>query len=459
MNLTETLLKPESKTLEFKRNLSSPNGFLRTIVAFANTAGGTVVIGVEDGTHHVCGITNALAMEERVASLISDSIAPHLLPDIEILNFRNEQLLAVEVYPSPGRPHFLKSAGPKAGVLVRVGSTNRHADAELIAELRRYARGEAFDEQPLPDLNSEAIDFRVASEYFAEHLAKHLAKPRKLKKSDLKNLRLVTSHQRRTVPTVGGVLLFGRDRLDHFPDAWIQAGRFAGANKAKIIDHRELKMPLIEAISTAVDFVEKHTMRGVEIGPVRSSTRWTLPPMALREAIINAVVHTDYSQCGAPIRVSIFNDRLEVENPGLLPPGLTLDDLPQGVSKLRNRVIGRIFHELGLVEQWGSGIQRMISACRDAGLPPPVWEEVGIRLRVTFSTHREAAVSIDGKDKAILSTLDDAGLSTSEIATEISLSPRATRTRLLGLIDRGMVREIGTGVNDPKRRYFKVDDE
>ena len=83
--------------------------------------------------------------------------------------------------------------------------------------------------------------------------------------------------------------------------------------------------------------------------------------------MVNAVAHADYSQHGAPIRIAVFDDRLEVENPGLLPFGLTLEDLPRGVSKLRNRVIGRVFHELALVEHWGSGAQRMIATCREAG--------------------------------------------------------------------------------------------
>ncbi len=156
----------------------------------------------------------------------------------------------------------------------------------------------------MPELDSEVINFRAASEFFVEF--------RKLKKSDLKSLRLVTTHQGRSVPTVGGVLLFGKDRLNHFPDAWIQAGRFEGANKARILDHAELKMPLIEAIEAAVSFVEKHTMRGIEIGSVRRSTRWTLPPAAVREGIINAVAHADYSQCSAPIRLALFDDRLGV---------------------------------------------------------------------------------------------------------------------------------------------------
>ena len=451
MNLTETLREPEGKTLEFKRDLSSPERFLRTVVAFANTSGGTILVGIEDRSRHIRGVTEPLALEERAVNLISDSIRPRLMPDLEIVSYRNRQLLAVRVYPSSTRPHYIARTGPDAGTYVRVGSTNRRADAQLIAEMQRFARGESFDERPMPALDSEALDFRVASELFSP--------VRKLTRTNIATLRLLTTHQGRSVPTVGGLLLFGQDRLDHFPDAWIQAGRFAGTDKAVIIDQAEFKMSLIQAIEEAIAFVEKHSLHGAVIGRLRRRERWSLPPAAVREAIVNAVAHADYSQQGAPIRVAIFDDRLEVENPGLLPFGLTLTDLPHGISKLRNRVIGRVLHELGLVEQWGSGVPRMLAACRESGLSPPVWNEIGVRLRVTLRTERVGGLDVDPTDRSILDLLEHgAQRSTREIAGAIGLSPRATRTRLGKLVACGLVRELGTGPRDPRRLYIKASD-
>ena len=449
MNVTVLLRRAEGKTLEFKRDLSSPRGFLRTVVAFANTSGGTILVGVEDRTRHVRGVTNPLDQEERVANLISDAIRPRLLPELEVLRFRDKLLLAVRVHPSASRPHFIERAGLGGGSYVRVGSTNRQADAQLIAEMQRFAIGESYDERPMPAVNSEALDFRVASESFAP--------VRKLTRKNLETLRLLAPHQGRLVPTIGGMLLFGSDRLDHFPDAWIQAGRFAGTDKADIVDSTRLDTHPVQAIEEAVSFVEKHSLHGAVIGRLRRRDRWSLPPVAVREALVNAVVHADYSQRGAPIRLAIFDDRLEVENPGLLPFGLTLEDLPLGISKLRNRVLGRVFHELGLIEQWGSGVQRMIAACRDSGLPPPVWEEVGIRLRVTLRTGKVGPEKVDPKDRTILDLLEgDDGRGTREIAHAIGLSTRSTRTRLAKLVARGLVREVGTGPNDPKRSYVKA---
>src|SRR3990172_741630 len=450
MDLVEILKRPEGKTLEFKRDLSGPERVLKTIVAFANTAGGTLLVGVEDRSRHVRGVLDPLDLEERLANLVSGRITPRIVPEIEILPWRRTQVLAVQVHPSPSRPHHLTREGPAAGVYVRVGSTNRRADAELIEELRRFARGEGFDEQPMPELDSEALDFRVASESFAAF--------RKLTVSDLETLRLLTDYQGRRVPTVGGMILFGKGRERHFPDAWIQAGRFAGTDKNRIVDRAEIRSLPVRAIEEAIAFVQKHALHGAEIGAVRRKERWSLPPEAVREAIINAVAHTDYAQRGAPLRLSIFDDRLEVENPGLLPFGLTLEDLPRGVSKLRNRVIGRIFHALGLVEQWGSGIQRMTAVCREAGLAAPVFEELATRFRVMIATARVGRPVIDETDQAILASLAGGkGRLTSEIAAAIGLTPRATPTRLPPIVGRGLVREIGTGPQDPKRRYFLAD--
>lgn len=337
--------------------------------------------------------------------------------------------------------------GPEHGVFVRVGSTNRRADATLIKEMRRLARNQSFDEQPLPELDSEAIDFRAASESFSP--------VRRLRRQDLKTLRITATHQGREVPTVGGLLLFGKDRLRHFPDAWIQAGRFQGTDRTRILDTAEIRSLPVKAVEEAIAFVRKHITREVVIGEVRRADRWTIPPLALREAVINAVVHRDYAQRGAPLRISLFDDKLEVESPGLLPFGLTLEDIWKGISKLRNRAMGRVFHELGLIEQWGSGIQRMAAACRAAGLDEPVFEEIGTHFRVTLPTLRRRTARRHEKDRAILQALGRAkGLSTQQVSKAIGLSNRATRTRLASLVEGGLVVEIGSGPTDPRRRYF-----
>src|SRR3990170_4636036 len=166
MDLESLLRRPEGKTLEFKRDLSSPDGIVKTLVAFANTSGGTVVIGVEDASRAVVGVADPLADEERLASLVSDRIAPTLVPDIEIVPWRRKHVLVAHAPASPVRPHRVARLGEPGGVFVRVGSTDRRADAQLVEGLRRDVRKESYDEQPIPELDPEGNDFPGAFRAF-----------------------------------------------------------------------------------------------------------------------------------------------------------------------------------------------------------------------------------------------------------------------------------------------------
>jgi ATP-dependent DNA helicase RecG len=251
MDLIEILKNPESKTLEFKQDLSSPSGFIRTLIAFANTAGGIVIIGIEDKTRYVVGIEDPLGLEEKITNLISELIAPQILPEIEILSYKNKLLIGVQVYPSSLRPHFLKRAGVEQGTYIRVGSTNRLADASLIQE------------------NLESIDF--------EAVVKQFVKIRSITQKDLETLRLVVTHQGNHVPTVGGMLLFGKNRYQYFPDAWIQAGRFLGTNKSQITDTVTIRSHLALAVEEAIHFVRKHATLALEIKDAQRIERWSSP--------------------------------------------------------------------------------------------------------------------------------------------------------------------------------------
>ena len=374
MNLSfdNLLSQSEGKTLEFKRDLSSPKPLLKTLVAFANTAGGKLIIGINDN-RQIVGVENPFDEEERLCSLIADSISPRLVPNVEMLTLEGKTLLLVEVFLSSSRPHYLKAEGTESGVYVRLGSTNRQADRELIAELRRSAEGVSFDEMPMPDLTIENLDLKSARELFGSQ--------HELNEKELISLKIITRQQGRLVPTKGAVILFGRERNSYFPDAWVQCGRFIGKDKADIFDHTDIYDHLPQALENIMLFLKKHAMRGADFSEFRRKDVWSIPITILREAIINALVHTDYSQRGAPIRISFFDDRIEIENPGILLPGMTIEDMKQGISKIRNPVIARVFRELNLIEQWGSGIRRIFKEAHEQGLSEPQIIEIGMRLR------------------------------------------------------------------------------
>jgi ATP-dependent DNA helicase RecG len=375
-SIAELLTTPEGKTFECKRDLSSPQNLLKTLVAFANSAGGLALIGVADGTREVIGLPEPLQAEEQLCNLIADGIAPRLVPNVELVAHGDLNLLLVEVFPSGQRPHHLIKQGPEQGVFVRLGSTNRQADATLIEELRRSVSGAAFDEQPIIDLSVDDLDREAITAAF-EGI-------RSMNDQDFHSLRVLTTVQGRVVPTAGGVLLFGRDRERWFPDAWLQCARFVGTTKAGIFDQLDIHAALPQALEQALAFLKKHAVRSADFQELRRVDRWSIPLASLREALTNALVHADYSQRGAPIRVAFFDDRIEIENPGVLIPGLSIEDLPRGISRLRNRMISRVFRELGLIEQWGSGVPVILEEAASQQLPPPLFEEVGLRFRVTL---------------------------------------------------------------------------
>lgn len=441
------LAKNEGKTLEFKENIRSLGNIVRTVVAFANTAGGTIVIGVRDKTREIIGIKDALSDEERLANSFADSIQPMLIPDIQILAWRDRELITVTV-PHLVGPYFVRAEGPDIGVYIRLGSTNRRAGSETIADIKRLTHNTFFDEQPCLKVNTEAIDFRAASELFARV-------SRSLPKSKLKSIGLVTEFSGREMPTQGAVLLFGKNRRDIFPDAAIRCARFAGKDKSRFLDQAEIDEYLPQAVESAIAFIERNTRQGLQVGRLKSSVVSEYPPLAIRETVINAVVHADYSMGGGGIQIAIFDDRIEITNPGFLPYGLTIEAALSGVSRLRNRVIGRVFRELGFIEQWGSGINRIIAESIRYGIKPPQFEEVGSYFRVTLYNEPTIKYAIPEWEENLIKYLAvEQDISTKDAANFWGTSDRAARTRLRKLVEKGILFEIGTGPKDPYRKYL-----
>jgi predicted HTH transcriptional regulator len=445
--MIESLLaRGEGKTLEFKENCRSLDRIVRTAVAFANTAGGKIVIGVKDKTKDVVGVVDPLLEEQRLANAFADGIRPLLVPDIQIHAWRKLHLIVVAV-PHVVGPFYVRSEGPKDGVYVRLGSTNRPAGPELFAELQRLARNTFFDEQPCDGTSSDDIDVRAASELFA-------GVGRPLTPSKRKSLGLMVTQGSKELPTIGTVLLFGKNRARLFPSATIRCARFLGKDTVKFLDQTEIAEHLPQAVDSVVAFIERHTRQGIEIGRVRRRELPEYPAEAVREAVINAIVHADYSIGGAGTKVAIFDDRIEITNPGLLPFGLTLETALAGVSRLRNRVIGRVFRELKLIEQWGSGLGRIRATCRDAGLAAPRFEELGTNFRVTLFGERVRAPTQPEWHSTLLAHLAKEGrITTQEAAGLWKTSARTARSRLLAMVKSGLVAEVGRGPTDPYRVY------
>lgn len=445
--IEEILKKEEGKTLEFKENLQSLSGIVKTVIAFANTAGGQLVIGIEDKTKKIVGIKDAVAEEERLASVINDSIHPQLMPDIITYAYRNKSLIVINVYHGSG-PYFLKSAGIEKGAYVRLGSTNRVADTETLQTLKNLSRNIAFDE--LPDIQGKLTDIDWD---FIKELFNRVNK--KITAHNAESIGLVTKHGTKELPSYGGIILFGKDRLKMFPEAIIRCARFAGIKRAEIIDQLTIELYLPIAIDEAIKFIQRNTSLRSEIKSLAPRVDIPqYPPLAVREALINAIVHADYSIKGVYISVAIFDDRIEITNPGSLPFGFTLEKAMAGASKIRNRVIAKTFYHLRWIEQWGRGLQLIIDECVQRGLNEPKFEEINNQFRVTLYATIKSKIELKDWQQEFINYLKEhKSVSTQEAAVFWLVTTRTARTRLLRLIDLGLITMIGTSSRDPKGRY------
>lgn len=446
MEIEKLLTQNEGKTLEFKENLRSISGILKTIVAFANTAGGTVIIGIEDQTKKIVGIDNALREEERLTSTISDSIAPLIVPDIEIRTYRNKEIILIHI-PHIAGPYYLKNTGPEKGVYIRFGSTNRVVDQTMLQSLKLFAKNMTFDQ--LPYLQTKGtLDWDFINSVFSKI-------DKKVTEQKVEMLELITKHSGKKFSSVGGIILFGVHRAHLFPDAIVRCARFLGNDRVNILDSIDIRSYPAIAIEETIRFIERNTGIKSEIGRIYRTDIPEYPPIAIREAIINAILHADYAITGTTITVAIFDNRIEITNPGGLIFGQTLQRALTGSSKIRNTVIAYTFRELKLIERWGSGLQRIIEASTQRGLKNPLFEDYGTEFRVTLYNEQSREPVLDTSQKQLLTYLKKKRkITTKEAAQLWKITPRNALVRLKYLTEIGLLKKVGTSKKDPRSGYI-----
>src|SRR3990167_2834668 len=296
--IEKLLLENEGKTLEFKESTKSLTNIIKTVVAFANTSGGKIVIGVEDRTKKIVGVPNALEEEERLINVISDSITPFLVPNLEIQNYQDRELIIIDI-PHLAGPFHIKKDGKEKGVYVRSGSTNRIADAAMLDELHLFARKISFDEAPCLPIKNNTLDWEIIEILF-KNVKKEITPQRTI------DLQLLVSYAGKETPSNGGVILFGTNRLQLFPDAIIKCVRFYGLDKSDVIDQLEITDYPILALEEVLKFVRRNTKMAAQFGELQRVDIPEYPPIAVREAITNAILHADYASKGASIMIAIF---------------------------------------------------------------------------------------------------------------------------------------------------------
>lgn len=455
--LFQEIQQGESKTLEFKRELPKGDQLAKTLVAFANGSGGKLIIGV-DNQRKVVGIQgDEFELMDQISSMVHSQCLPTLLPSIYLETIDNKTLLIVQVSRGSQLPYYLKSKGRDAGTFVRIGASNRPASLDMIHELERQRLNQSFDEQASWEAEFDDLDLTPLYQAFAKQ-------GKELDEQRLYSLKLIKKEHDQVRPTHGLLILLG-----YYEHVEIKCSRFKGNNMAVFLDKKEYRGDLFQQLSQAELFIKNHLhLKGEILGLQRTDT-YEIPIPAIREALINAIIHRDYSNFGRDIKLGIYDDYVNIVSPGGLPNGSTLEEVLQGRSEIRNKVIARVFRRLGYIEQWGSGIARIKQLCKEAGNPEPIFKETGDFFDIEFIRGEDSAATDEVKDigiaqssqsgaiggqieksllterqQAVLSLLEsDPTISRQAIVASLGINASAVQKHLAKLKELGIIERVG----------------
>lgn len=353
----------ENKTTEFKREYVED--IKNTIVAFANCDGGTLYIGVsDDGT--ICGVEDVDGTMLRVTNAIRDAVRPDITMFVECHNDVMDEkfVVCVTVQRGTARPYYLYGKGIRPeGVYVRQGASTVPATDAAILNMIKETSGDSYETARSLDQN---LTFDKTADFFEK------------RKMDFGRVQMRTLHLIGEDDTYSNLAFLLSEQCTHM----IKLAVFEGSKKTVFKDRRELSGSLLEQLEEAFDYIDRYNRTRAEFSGLDRIDKRDYPPEAIREALLNAIVHRDYSFSGAAL-ISIFEDRIEFVTIGGLVKGITLDDVKLGVSVLRNQYLANIFYRLRLIEAYGTGILK-IGECYDDYAVKPVIETTNNAFKITL---------------------------------------------------------------------------
>ncbi len=456
MNIKEILNQPEGRRLEFKAELPENSDLAKTVVAFANDAGGDLYIGVADDPREVVGLDEEklMAIEGKISNIIFDRCYPAILPEIKFISEGNKHLIQVTIFRGSTPPYYLKEKGKLQGTFIRVGSTNRLADEAIISELERRRRNISFDSEVISDKPINELNIDGFKTIFKEKADEELSD------QVLRKLDLVKHMQGAEYPT-NALILFSDDPLRNslFHYAKVECARFKGVSTEEFIDQKSITTNIATQAEEAYNFVLRHINKGATVEGVYTVSRWEYPVKAIREVIRNAVVHRDYSLTGKDVKVAIYDDMVEITSPGLLPPSIDYAAMESRQSDARNKVIAPVFKRLGIIDQWGNGLKLIADELKEYSNIELRWKEVGLSFQVQFinrnhNINTDMNVGIDvgnvgiwtNDSEAMLIELirQNSKITAKEIADALKLSKRQCERIIADLKNRGILSRKGT---------------
>ena len=342
----------ESETVELKAIVVED--IKKEIIAFANCEGGKLYIGVQDdGT--VSGLDNPDETSLRISNMIRDAIKPDLTMFLhyETVTVDGKKIVTVDIQQGTERPYYIAQKGLRPeGVYVRQGYSSVPATNTAIRRMIKETDGDHFEEMRSLEQN---LTFESAKKVFAERNVKFGL-------TQMKTLGMVTQDG---VYTNLGLLL--SDQCVHT----IKAAVFQGTTQSEFKDRKEFSGSLFRQMNETYDFIDFRNQTHSTFDKLYRIDRRDYPETAVREALLNLLVHREYSFCASTF-ISLYADRLEFTSIGGLVSGVSLKDITMGISVCRNSKLANVFYRLELIEAYGTGIIKIMGAYEGTGMTPQI---------------------------------------------------------------------------------------
>ena len=418
----------EDKNTEFKREYVED--IKKTLVAFANTDGGNLYIGIDDDGNAV-EVNNIDGVMLQVSNVIRDAIKPDLAMfcDITVETVQDKKVVKITVNRGTARPYYLSAKGIRPeGVYVRQGASSVPASESAILSMIRETAGDSYEEAR--SLIQE-LTFNEANIVFEN-------KQIPFGDAQKRSLGLIGEDG-----TYTNLALLLSDQCTHT----VKIAVFEGEQKTIFKDRREFCGSLLKQLNDAYQFIDQfnHTHAHTE-GLYRVDKR-AYPTEAIREALLNAIVHREYSFSASTL-ISIFDNRIEFVSIGGLARGISQSDILLGISIARNKKLADVFYRLHLIEAYGTGMPKIIEAYREYGLEPHI--EISdnafkITLPNTNAAVKETKVELTENEQGVLSVLKEGIKSRPEIQKALGFSQTTTIVAIAALLDKGLIIKVGNG--------------
>ena len=378
--LVENIIKlklKESQTVELKESLSQLDDALKSVCAFLNHKGGTLYFGVDD-KGNVIGLEVSDKTLRKISQQIISRIKPEIAPEIKEVEEMGRSIIKVRILEGSNKPYFLNGIAYK-----KIGTEKRAIPPDelkrIILEQKQIMWNEEICEgATLDDIDDEKLKWFLRK---AKTERNFDVEPSTPLKDSLERLKL--AHNGKL--TNAAILLFAKDPQKFFLQAKMRCARFKGTKGLDYIDMKVLEGTIIELRDKTMKFIMQYTKHAVYFDANKRYDKWEYPLRALEEVLTNALVHREYITA-AEIQVSLFDNRIEVWNPGKLPKPLTPKDLKKKHKSIpRNPLIADMLFLIKYIEKWGKGTNRVIEELLDNKLPEPEFQNLSGGFEVVLT--------------------------------------------------------------------------